>query len=171
METLLNYQKEHSEFIEKLNNASKDNLIFNSSGDNIISKLSPSFVRSLELYDQLINIHPEKIQINDINKLSVILIDFFNKFKNTYGSSKLDDSEWSLYTCDSDKYELDKDTLIFDNSICPIHQYDSDTFNYVSSLVNYIRKLSDNIKADFKYIMDNDNYIINIIIICKIIDS
>jgi hypothetical protein len=132
------------------------------------SIISDKLSNSLCLLYELENTEPKNHKITSASEMKDLVISIINKFKYSFGYHKFEDSEWTLYDSTSCKYELYNDMFILDNTLCNANRYDNDTYHYVNILSKYIAKSSSDIICDFTYLMDKENDLINVAIICKL---
>lgn len=129
----------------------KFNYLKNIIDDRTIDNLLLNFI--------LYNYHPTETDNFIVNAKQILFK--FNKTLNF-----IEDEEWRLYNFPSERYELDENEFIFENSIS--YFYKNEIFiSKIEQLNRILNELSNNITVKYNFLKDNDN-IIFVVFICKI---
>jgi hypothetical protein len=177
-DNFLQLTKEHNKLINELNKKSNNlkinlfNKIDSSKVEELINTksldiLSDKFKNSLLLNYELNIMTPKKTNVTSIEEYTKLAFDYIDKYKLCYGSEKLEDIDWNIHTSSSNKYELEKNEVVFDNTLCPIYKYDLSTFNFIKRLTEYLGLIDSHVKCEFKYIYDKNFDTIEIVILCR----
>ena len=109
-------------------------------------------------------------RFNDLNLIINFMRYIFARYHNKIGGQLFED-EWIMYSGNKSqtKYELNKNELIFDNSINLVYRKDINTINYIRKLQDLFQEVTkeSKYKVSLKMIEDEKHHIIIVAFMVK----
>lgn len=84
----------------------------------------------------------KKMTINEFAKIAQKLL---HRYQSRAGGFMIEDREWTLHKHGSNKYNLRKNEILFENTLSDDYRTDKETREYLFDIILLLNKLSDNI--------------------------
>ena len=90
-----------------------------------------------------------------------------NVYKGKKITNVIEDDTWILHNSESKKYPLNKDEILFENTVSLAYISDNLLIEYLENLIIYINNMVQNFKAKFKIIESRNDGVGFVVILCK----
>lgn len=122
------------------------------------------------VYDYILtNYMAKSKKYNNIKEFTNDVLYYLNNYQTKMINVMLEDEEWIVYNHESTEYNLDKNQVLFENTIDRQDTNDRITMDYINKLVNFLNNLSKNINVTLNI---NNKCATNIVCIkCKLYDK
>lgn len=87
-----------------------------------------------------------------------------NRYQCKGGGFMLEDSEWAVHDCNSVKYNVEENELLFENTINLVDKNDYETDNYLDLITNRLNLLSNNIEVEIRQKQHDYEKVISILL-------
>ena len=102
----------------------------------------------------------------NIKEFQKIAFSYLIRYQYNVGGNLIEDKEWIMYDYKSDDYNLDENTILFENSVFESNINDEETLEFISDLTNLLNKISIDIKVEYELIKSKKESLVWIIIKC-----
>lgn len=111
----------------------------------IISKcISKNRLKQMLLQYELKNWIPPKKKMT-LNEFAKMAHKILYRYQSRAGGFMIEDREWTLHKHGSNKYNLKKNEILFENTLSDDYRTDKETREYLFDIISLLNKLSDNI--------------------------
>jgi len=130
--------------------------------ETLIKCISITQAKKMLLTYELDYYEPKKLDMT-LDEFIKKSIRFLNRYQYKVGGDLFDDHEWIIHDHTSDKYNLNSNEIVIENSICRLDKYDMATAEYIVKLTQILNRLSTNVIVTTRLIVskrDDLNWIV-----------
>jgi len=141
----------------KMNNEEKKILISKCLSETEINKILLNFeMKNLD-------IKSEEMDLKTFQKKAEF---YLLRYQHNAGGYLIEDREWIVYNSKSNDYNLDINSIVFENSLFESNLSDKETLEFINDLSILLNKISNNITVNYELLQSKKESLVWIIIKC-----
>ncbi len=114
---------------------------------------------------ELKNYKPEqKIKTMSLDKFKTHVLKLLNRYQCKAGGFLIEDNEWSVHDNTSVKYEVEKNELLFENTISVVDEDDNEADCFLEYLVKRLNLIADNIDVILRQKQNEHSKVISLLL-------
>lgn len=114
---------------------------------------------------ELRNYKPQqKISIMSLDKFKTHALKIFSRYQCKAGGFLIEDNEWIVHENNSTKYEVEKNELLFENTINIIDENDNESECFLDYLVEQLNSIADNIEVELRQKQNEYSKVISLLL-------
>lgn len=125
--------------------------------------ISKKDITKIILTYELLHYKPEPKQMaldEFIKEVSSIL----QRYQGKAGGYSIEDSIWAVHKRDSERYEMEDNEVVFENTLFITSERDEETALFMKRIINRLESISTNFELELQFKKDRKNQVIYIII-------